>query len=318
MRRSIWRAPGEAPARMLKSLPTQRLEGLETPDSRAASPFLFDARAAVHSADAPAPELAPSRASRDASLLDTEYTVIRTHAKGGALVLFSGGQDSATCVAWALERFQTVETLGFDYGQRHRVELECRDSIREALRTRFPQWAGRLGDDHMIDLSVLGAISDTAMTRSIEIEMAENGLPNTFVPGRNLMFMTIAAALACRRGLSVLVGGMCETDFSGYPDCRDDTMKALQVALNLGMDTRMVLETPLMWLDKADTWRLAEQLGGEALVELVRVETHTCYVGERAELHEWGFGCGECPACKLRRRGYEAYRNGEQVTEAPL
>lgn len=244
--------------------------------------------------------------------------MIRTDAKGGALVLFSGGQDSATCVAWALERYQTVETLGFDYGQRHRVELECREGVREALRTRFPQWAGRLGDDHMIDLSVLGAISDTAMTRSIEIETAANGLPNTFVPGRNLLFMTIAAAVAYRRGLKVLVGGMCETDFSGYPDCRDDTMKALQVALNLGMDTRVVLETPLMWLDKADTWRLAEQLGGAALVELVRVETHTCYVGERAELHDWGFGCGACPACKLRRRGYEAYRNGGQVTEAPL
>ncbi|MDC6133952.1 7-cyano-7-deazaguanine synthase, partial [Burkholderia gladioli] len=189
--------------------------------------------------------------------------------------------------------------------------------VREALRTRFAQWANRLGDDHMIDLSVLGAISDTAMTRAIEIETSANGLPNTFVPGRNLLFMTIAAALAYRRGLKVLVGGMCETDFSGYPDCRDDTMKALQVALNLGMDTRMVLETPLMWLDKADTWRLAEQLGGAELVELVRVETHTCYVGERAELHDWGFGCGACPACKLRKRGYEAYRSGEQVTEMP-
>ncbi|WP_186154946.1 7-cyano-7-deazaguanine synthase QueC [Burkholderia gladioli] len=243
--------------------------------------------------------------------------MIRTDAKGGALVLFSGGQDSATCVAWALEHYSTVETLGFDYGQRHRVELECRQGVREALRTRFPQWTNRLGDDHMIDLSVLGAISDTAMTRAIEIETSANGLPNTFVPGRNLLFMTIAAALAYRRGLKVLVGGMCETDFSGYPDCRDDTMKALQVALNLGMDTRMVLETPLMWLDKADTWRLAEQLGGAELVELVRVETHTCYVGERAELHDWGFGCGACPACKLRKRGYEAYRSGEQVTEMP-
>jgi 7-cyano-7-deazaguanine synthase len=244
--------------------------------------------------------------------------VIRTDAKDGALVLFSGGQDSATCVAWALERYQTVETLGFDYGQRHRVELECREGVREALKRDFPAWSDRLGDDHMIDLSVLGAISDTAMTRTIEIETTANGLPNTFVPGRNLMFMTIAAAIAYRRGLRVLVGGMCETDFSGYPDCRDDTMKALQVALNLGMDTRIVLETPLMWLDKAQTWQLAEQLGGEALVELIRVETHTCYVGERAELHDWGFGCGECPACKLRKRGYEAYLKGERVTEAPL
>jgi 7-cyano-7-deazaguanine synthase len=233
-------------------------------------------------------------------------------------VLFSGGQDSATCVAWALSHYDHVETIGFDYGQRHRVELECRDGFREDLVRAFPQWAGKLGDDHMVDLSVLGAISDTAMTREIEIEMQTNGLPNTFVPGRNLMFMTIAAAVAYRRGLKVLVGGMCETDFSGYPDCRDDTMKALQVTLNLGMAQRFVLETPLMWLDKADTWRLAESLGGEALVELIRVDTHTCYVGERAELHDWGFGCGECPACKLRARGYEAFRRGERVTSAPV
>ncbi len=242
----------------------------------------------------------------------------RTETRNGALVLFSGGQDSATCLAWALDRYDTVETLGFDYGQRHRVELECRDGFRAAIAREFPAWAERLGEDHMIDLSVLGSISDTAMTREIEIETAASGLPNTFVPGRNLMFMQIAAAIAYRRGLRVLVGGMCETDFSGYPDCRDDTMKALQVALNLGMDTRFLLETPLMWLDKGDTWRLAEQLGGEALVELVRVETHTCYVGERAELHAWGFGCGECPACKLRKRGYEAYLAGEQVTQAPV
>jgi 7-cyano-7-deazaguanine synthase len=244
--------------------------------------------------------------------------VTRTDAKNSALVLFSGGQDSATCVAWALARYDHVETIGFDYGQRHRVELECRDGFRDSLARAFPQWADKLGDDHMIDLSVLGAISDTAMTREIEIETQANGLPNTFVPGRNLLFMTIAAALAYRRGLKVLVGGMCETDFSGYPDCRDDTMKALQVTLNLGMDQRFALETPLMWLDKADTWRLAESLGGETLVELVRIETHTCYVGERAELHDWGFGCGECPACKLRARGYEAFRRGERVTSAPV
>ncbi|KIG02482.1 7-cyano-7-deazaguanine synthase QueC [Caballeronia concitans] len=242
----------------------------------------------------------------------------RIDAKDSALVLFSGGQDSATCLAWALERYKTVETLGFDYGQRHRVELECRSGFRSEVASKFPQWAGRLGDDHMIDLSVLGAISDTAMTRDIEIQATANGLPNTFVPGRNLLFMTIAAAVAYRRGLKVLVGGMCETDFSGYPDCRDDTMKALQVALNLGMETRYALETPLMWLDKADTWRLAETLGGETLVELIRVETHTCYVGERSELHEWGYGCGQCPACKLRKRGYEAYRAGEQVTTEPV
>ncbi|NLP61134.1 7-cyano-7-deazaguanine synthase QueC [Paraburkholderia sacchari] len=242
----------------------------------------------------------------------------RTEPRNGALVLFSGGQDSATCLAWALDRYDTVETLGFDYGQRHRVELECREGFRAAIAQTFPEWGERLGDDHMIDLSVLGSISDTAMTREIEIETAANGLPNTFVPGRNLMFMQIAAAIAYRRGLEFLVGGMCETDFSGYPDCRDDTMKALQVALNLGMETRFVIETPLMWLDKADTWRLAQQLGGEALVELVRVETHTCYVGERAELNDWGFGCGECPACKLRKRGYEAYLAGEHVTQAPV
>ena len=238
----------------------------------------------------------------------------RTGGKNGALVLFSGGQDSATCLAWALDRYETVETLGFDYGQRHHVELECREGFRDALARAFPEWGARLRDDHVVDLSVLGAISDTAMTREIQIETAASGLPNTFVPGRNLMFVTIAAAIAYRRGLKVLVGGMCETDFSGYPDCRDDTVKALQVALNLGMDSRFVLETPLMWLDKADTWRLAQQLGGDALVELVRVDTHTCYVGERSELHPWGFGCGECPACRLRQRGYEAFLAGGQVT----
>jgi 7-cyano-7-deazaguanine synthase len=243
--------------------------------------------------------------------------VIRTDAQDSALVLFSGGQDSATCLAWALERYAHVETLGFDYGQRHRVELECREGFRSAVARSFPHWAPRLGDDHLLDLAVLGAISDTAMTRDIQIETEGNGLPNTFVPGRNLMFLTFGAAIAYRRGLRALVGGMCETDFSGYPDCRDDTMKALQVALNLGMNSRFVVETPLMWLDKADTWRLAQTLGGDVLVDLVRVETHTCYVGERAELHDWGFGCGECPACRLRQRGYEAFLAGGHVTENP-
>ena len=224
-----------------------------------------------------------------------------------ALVLFSGGQDSATCLAWALERFERVETIGFDYGQRHAIELEVRPALLADMRALRPQWAARLGEDHMVDLSVIGAISDTALTRDVEIAMQDNGLPNTFVPGRNLLFMTVAATVAYRRGLGVLVGGMCETDFSGYPDCRDDTMKALQVALNLGMGTRSRVETPLMWLDKAQTWELALALGGEALVELVRTGTHTCYLGTRGELHDWGHGCGHCPACELRARGYREF-----------
>jgi 7-cyano-7-deazaguanine synthase len=225
----------------------------------------------------------------------------------GALVLFSGGQDSATCLAWALERYQRVETLGFDYGQRHRVELDCRASIRNGLAAIKPLWAERLGPDHMLDLAVLGEVSETALTRETEVAMAEDGLPNTFVPGRNLLFLTFAATLAWRRGLRVIVGGMCETDYSGYPDCRDDTIKALQVALNLGMDRRFILETPLMWIDKAQTWKLAQDLGGDALVELIRKETHSCYLGERKTLHPWGFGCRTCPACQLRAQGYEKF-----------
>ena len=225
----------------------------------------------------------------------------------GALVLFSGGQDSATCLAWALERYQRVETLGFDYGQRHRVELDCRASVRNGLAALKPLWAERLGPDHMLDLAVLGEVSETALTRETEVAMAEDGLPNTFVPGRNLLFLTFAATLAWRRGLRVIVGGMCETDYSGYPDCRDDTIKALQVALNLGMDRRFILETPLMWIDKAQTWKLAQDLGGEALVELIRKETHSCYLGERKTLHPWGFGCRTCPACQLRAQGYEKF-----------
>ncbi|MBF8178609.1 7-cyano-7-deazaguanine synthase QueC [Herminiimonas contaminans] len=222
----------------------------------------------------------------------------------GALVLFSGGQDSTTCVAWALNRYAKVETIGFDYGQRHAVELEVRPSVLQSLRGIHPEWDKKLGEDHMIDLSLISKISNTAMTQDVEITMMENGLPNTFVPGRNLLFMTVAATVAYRRGLDVLVGGMCETDFSGYPDCRDDTMKALQVALNLGMATRLKLETPLMWIDKADTWQLAQDLGGNALVDLIRAGTHTCYLGERGALHDWGYGCGKCPACELRARGY--------------
>jgi len=225
-----------------------------------------------------------------------------------ALVLFSGGQDSATCLAWALERFERVETLGFDYGQRHKVELEVRGGFLAAIREQFPAWAERLGEDHLLDMSVLGEVSDTALTRDVEIEMQDNGLPNTFVPGRNIVFVTFAAALAYRRGIKHLVTGVCETDYSGYPDCRDDTLKALQVALNLGMEARFVVHTPLMWIDKAQTWSLAEELGGSALVDLVRDETHTCYAGDRSKKHAWGYGCGACPACDLRGQGFERYR----------
>lgn len=225
----------------------------------------------------------------------------------GALVLFSGGQDSATCLAWALARYAKVETIGFDYGQRHAIELTVRPTLLQKMRALSPQWNAALGDDHMVDLSLLSRLSDTALTSDVAIAMQDNGLPNTFVPGRNLLFMTVAATLAYRRGLDVLVGGMCETDFSGYPDCRDDTMKALQVALNLGMATRLKLETPLMWIDKAATWRLACELGGQPLVDLIRTDTHTCYLGERGALHDWGYGCGACPACELRARGYRQF-----------
>jgi 7-cyano-7-deazaguanine synthase len=228
-------------------------------------------------------------------------------SSNGALVLFSGGQDSTTCLAWALSRYTKVETIGFDYGQRHVIELSVRPTLLQKIRTLSPDWDKKLGEDHMIDLSLLATISDTALTRDVEIAMQENGLPNTFVPGRNLLFMTVAATVAYRRGLDVLVGGMCETDYSGYPDCRDDTMKALQVALNLGMATRLKLETPLMWIDKAQTWQLAQDLGGQPLVDLIRADTHTCYLGERGALHDWGYGCGKCPACELRARGYRQF-----------
>lgn len=231
-------------------------------------------------------------------------------ATSRALVLFSGGQDSTTCLAWALSRYAQVETIGFDYGQRHAIELSMRPILLKKIRSFSPEWDGKLGEDHVIDLSLISKISQTAMTEDIEIEMQANGLPNTFVPGRNLLFMTVAATVAYRRGLDVLVGGMCETDFSGYPDCRDDTMKALQVALNLGMATRLKLETPLMWIDKAATWTLAQSLGGAALVNLIREDTHTCYLGERGTLHDWGYGCGKCPACALRARGYGEFVKG--------
>ena len=224
-----------------------------------------------------------------------------------ALVLFSGGQDSTTCLAWALSHYEKIETIGFDYGQRHRIELSVRPTVLQQLRMQSADWDRRLGIDHMIDLGLLGEISDTALTQDVAIAMQENGLPNTFVPGRNLLFMMVAATVAYRRGLDVLVGGMCETDFSGYPDCRDDSMKALQVALNLGMATRMKIDTPLMWIDKRQTWELAQQLGGQKLVDLIRSETHTCYLGERGTLHDWGYGCGTCPACELRARGYQQF-----------
>lgn len=227
-----------------------------------------------------------------------------------ALVLFSGGQDSATCLAWALSRFARVETVGFDYGQRHRVELDQRAPLREGIAALSPHWRARLGDDHTIAIPALGAISESALTREAEIALREDGLPNTFVPGRNLLFLAFAAALAYRRGVADLVGGMCETDYSGYPDCRDETMRAMAQALTLGFDRDVIIHTPLMWLDKAATWRLAQTLGGEGLVRLIVEETHTCYLGARGARFDWGYGCGECPACKLRAAGWERYVAG--------
>jgi len=227
-----------------------------------------------------------------------------------ALVLFSGGQDSTACLAWALRRYDRVETVGFDYGQRHRVELDCRRDVLAAIRSAFPQWGAKLGEDHMVDLAALGAISQASLTRETAFEYERGGLPNSFVPGRNLLFFTFAAAIAYRRGLKRLVGGMCETDYSGYPDCRDDTMKALQVALSLGLDKRLVIETPLMWIDKAATWEMTRELGGDTLVELVVERTHSCYAGDRAKRHDWGYGCGVCPACELRAAGWKKWRAG--------
>ena len=224
-----------------------------------------------------------------------------------ALVLFSGGQDSTTCLAHALARYPRVETIGFDYGQRHRVELEARQVVLRELRRLRPDWDTRLGDDHLLDVPVIGQISEGSLTREMAFALEADGLPNSFVPGRNLLFLTLAAALAYRRGLQVLVTGVCETDFSGYPDCRDDTMKALQLALSLGMDRRFLVETPLMWIDKAATWALARALGGDALVDLIVEHTHTCYLGDRSHRHPWGYGCGTCPACGLRARGFEAF-----------
>lgn len=227
--------------------------------------------------------------------------------KRRALVLFSGGQDSTTCLAWALDRYELVETVAFDYGQRHRIELTQRLSVREQFAAQFPAWAAKLGADHLLDLSVIAQVGGSALTDDSEIALQADGLPNTFVPARNLMFLTTAAALAYRRGLDVLVGGMCETDFSGYPDCRDDTIKAQQVALSLGLGRRITVETPLMWIDKAATWELATELGGERLAKLIVEHTHTCYEGERSALHGWGYGCSRCPACTLRRTGWEKW-----------
>ena len=246
-----------------------------------------------------------------------------------ALVLFSGGQDSTICLALALSKYERVETIAFDYRQRHRVELECRLNVLREIRAQFPEWAKRLGQDHLLDLAVLGEVSDTSLTRDTAFKMEQSGLPNTFVPGRNLLFLTLAAAVAYRRDLQVIVTGVCETDFSGYPDCRDDTMKAMQLALSLGMDKRFLIETPLMWIDKAATWQMARELGdksesprgktdesppgGEALINLIIEHTHTCYLGDRVHRHAWGYGCGTCPACELRERGYARFRAAQAV-----
>jgi 7-cyano-7-deazaguanine synthase len=235
-------------------------------------------------------------------------TGVSAQSADTALVLFSGGQDSTVCLAWALERFAQVETVGFDYGQRHAVELEVRPRVREGIAALRAEWASRLGEDHVIRLDALGAISDTALTRASAIEMAANGLPTTFVPGRNLVFLTFAGALAYRRGARHLVAGMCETDYSGYPDCRDATIKAMQVALELGMDRPFVIHTPLMRVDKAATFALAEEIGGGKFLELVIEETHSCYLGDRTRRHEWGYGCGECPACRLRSEGFARFK----------
>ncbi len=238
-----------------------------------------------------------------------------------ALVLFSGGQDSTTCLAHALSRFERVETVAFDYGQRHHVELEARLNVLRELKAQFPQWAVKMGEDHLLDLAVLGKVSETSLTRDTAFKMEASGLPNTFVPGRNLLFLTLAAALAYRRGLQVIVTGVCETDYSGYPDCRDDTMKAMQLALSLGMDQRFLIDTPLMWIDKAATWELARDLGdksgvvngGQALVDLIVEHTHTCYLGDRVHRQPWGYGCSTCPACELRANGFEKFQRASST-----
>jgi 7-cyano-7-deazaguanine synthase len=232
-----------------------------------------------------------------------------------AIVLFSGGQDSTVCLAWALEKFARVETIGFDYGQRHKVELEARLKVRARMAALRPAWAQRLGDDHVVRLDALSALSNTALTRDIAIEIAETGLPTTFVPGRNLVFFAFAGALAYRRGAKHLIAGMCETDYSGYPDCRDDTIKAMQLALNLGMDRRFVIHTPLMWIDKAATFGLAQDIGGDPFIDLLVEDTHTCYLGDRSQRHDWGYGCGTCPACRLRADGFTKWKTQQKAAQ---
>jgi 7-cyano-7-deazaguanine synthase len=232
-----------------------------------------------------------------------------------ALVLFSGGQDSTVCLAWALDRFARVETVGFDYGQRHKVELDARPRVRARMIASRPAWAQRLGDDHVMRLEALSALSETALTRDIAIEIAENRLPTTFVPGRNLVFFAFAGALAYRRGARHLVAGMCETDYSGYPDCRDDTIKAMQLALNLGMDRRFVIHTPLMWIDKAATFALAHEIAGDPFIDLLVEDTHTCYLGDRSQRHDWGYGCGSCPACRLRADGFARWKTQRKAAQ---
>lgn len=232
-----------------------------------------------------------------------------------AIVLYSGGQDSTVCLVWALQRFEQVETIGFDYGQRHRIELETRLDLLETLRGSFPDLTGGLGEDHMLDVSILGQISETALTREVQIEAEDTGLPSTFVPARNLVFLTMASAVAWRRGANILVGGMCETDFSGYPDCRRDTLDAQAKALSLGLDRDMVIETPLMYVDKAETWAMANEQGGQRLVDLIIEQSHTCYLGDRTQRHDWGYGCGECPACELRQRGWNKWQTQLAATK---
>ena len=229
------------------------------------------------------------------------------NASKSALVLFSGGQDSTTCLAWALDKFSHVETVAFNYNQRHVVELECRKVVLQNIRAQFPEWADKLGEDHLLDIPVLGSISDTALTQDREIEFSKSGLPTTFVPGRNLLFLTLASAIAYRRGIEVLVGGMCETDFSGYPDCRDETIKSQEKTLSLGLDYPLIIETPLMWIDKAATWNMANDIGGNRLINIIKNDTHTCYLGDRSVSHDWGFGCGTCPACELRKAGWNKF-----------